>query len=151
MFKTHLTLVPHISVSDGTYSAPSHYLNQCWVIVNWIHRNKFQGNWIKMQNCFLHENAFENIAWDIAAMLSKGEELKLDEDSISLMRSRRVIPNTNLHANPTPKVHSSRICKYCKWFKCCSVYTVTIRNVFACICVNWTRKELRNLYSELKI
>ena len=27
-----------------TYSAPSHYLNQCWVIINWILRNKLQRN-----------------------------------------------------------------------------------------------------------
>ena len=26
------------------YSAPSHYLNQCWVIVNWTPGNKFQWN-----------------------------------------------------------------------------------------------------------
>ena len=42
---THLFLVPYICVSESgqhwfrwwlvPYSAPSHYLNQCWVIVNW--------------------------------------------------------------------------------------------------------------------
>ena len=47
---THLPLVPPISISwsDGlwfrwwlvAYSAPSHYMNPCWVIVNWTHRNK---------------------------------------------------------------------------------------------------------------
>ena len=26
------------------YSAPSHYLNQCWIIVNWTLRNKLQWN-----------------------------------------------------------------------------------------------------------
>ena len=41
---THLPLVWHICVSESgqhwfrkwlvAYSAPSHYLNQCWVIVN---------------------------------------------------------------------------------------------------------------------
>ena len=38
---THLPPVPHISVSEldqhwfrEAYSAPSHYLNQCWVVVN---------------------------------------------------------------------------------------------------------------------
>ena len=51
---THLPLVPHICVSQSgqhwfrkwlfAYSAPSHYLNQCWVIVNWTLRNKFQWN-----------------------------------------------------------------------------------------------------------
>ena len=26
------------------WSAPSHYLNHCWIMVNWTLRNKFQGN-----------------------------------------------------------------------------------------------------------
>ena len=51
---THLPLVLHICVSKlgqhwfvqwlVAYSAPSHYLNQCWVIVNWTLRNKLQWN-----------------------------------------------------------------------------------------------------------
>ena len=51
---THVPLVPHICVSESgqhwfrqwlvTYSAPSHYLNQCWVIVNWTLMNKLQWN-----------------------------------------------------------------------------------------------------------
>ena len=49
MVLTHLPLVLHACVSESTqhwfrqwlvtYSAPSNYLNQCWVIVNW---NKLQ-------------------------------------------------------------------------------------------------------------
>ena len=42
-------LVPHICVSELgqhwsalAYSAPSHYLNECWVIVNWTIGNKLQ-------------------------------------------------------------------------------------------------------------
>ena len=48
---THLTLVPHICVRElGQHwlrqwlvacSAPSHCLNQCWLIVNWTPGNKF--------------------------------------------------------------------------------------------------------------
>ena len=51
---THLAPVPHICVSElgqhwfrqwlVTWSAPSHYLNQCWNIVNWTFRNKLQWN-----------------------------------------------------------------------------------------------------------
>ena len=50
--------MPHIIVSASdqhwfrewlaAYSAPSHYLNQCWVLVNWTLRNKFQ--WSFNQN-----------------------------------------------------------------------------------------------------
>ena len=32
------------------YSAPSHYLNQCRVIANWISRNKLQWNFIEIHN-----------------------------------------------------------------------------------------------------
>ena len=32
------------------YSEPSHYLNQCWVIVNWAPRNTPQWHLIKIQN-----------------------------------------------------------------------------------------------------
>ena len=49
---TYLPLVSHICVIESSqycfrkrlvaYSAPSHYLNQCWLIVNWISRNIFQ-------------------------------------------------------------------------------------------------------------
>ena len=56
---TQLCLVPHICVSESghhwfrwcliTYSAPSHYLNQCWVIVNWSLMSKLQFL-IKIQN-----------------------------------------------------------------------------------------------------
>ena len=53
-------LGPHICVSESdhhwfrqwfvAYSAPSHYLRQCWVIVNWNVRNKLQ--WYFNQNVF---------------------------------------------------------------------------------------------------
>ena len=49
---THLLLAPHICVWESgqhwfrqwlvTYSTPNHYLYQCWVILNWTLRNKFQ-------------------------------------------------------------------------------------------------------------
>ena len=51
---THLPLVPHICVSKPgqhyfrqwliAYSAPSHYLNQCWIIVILALKNKLQWN-----------------------------------------------------------------------------------------------------------
>ena len=71
--------MPHIFFSESgqhwfrqwlvAYSAPSHYLNQCWVIVNWTLRNKLQ--WIFNQNTkpFIHENASEYIVCEIAAIL----------------------------------------------------------------------------------
>ena len=42
--------------SDVAWSAPSHYLNQCWNIVNLTIRNKFQWNVNRNSNIFIHEN-----------------------------------------------------------------------------------------------
>ena len=39
---------------------PSHYLNQCWLIVSWTLGNKFQWN-CKSVNILSHENVFENV------------------------------------------------------------------------------------------
>ena len=35
---------------------PSHYLNQCWLIVEWILRNKLQWNSNQNTKLFIHEN-----------------------------------------------------------------------------------------------
>ena len=77
---THL-LVPHICVGGYgqhwfrqwlvAYSVPSHYLNQCWVIINWTLRNKLQLNFDQNKKLFIHENASENIICEMAAMLSR--------------------------------------------------------------------------------
>ena len=79
---THLPLVPHICVSESVsfgsdnglspISAPSHYLNQCWIIVNWTLRNKRQWNFNQNTKLFIHENASENIIFEMAAILSWG-------------------------------------------------------------------------------
>ena len=42
-------------VSTGAYSAPSHYLNQCWVIVKWPLRNKLQWNFNQNKNIFIRK------------------------------------------------------------------------------------------------
>ena len=54
-------------------SAPSHYLNQCWVIVNWTLRNKFQWNSNHNTKLFIHRNASENIICEMAAILPRGK------------------------------------------------------------------------------
>ena len=79
---THLPLVPHICISEtgqhwfrwwlAAYSAPSHYLNQYWIIVNWTLRNKLQWNFNKKTKLFIHENASENIICKKVAILSRG-------------------------------------------------------------------------------
>ena len=77
--------MPHICVSElgqhwfrwwlVAWSAPSHYLNQCWVTVDWVLRNKFQWNFIlttKNTKLFINEHASENIVCEMAAILSRG-------------------------------------------------------------------------------
>ena len=49
---------------------PSHYLNQCWVIVIWTIRNEIQWDINRNSNIFMQENAFENVIWKMAAIKS---------------------------------------------------------------------------------
>ena len=51
--------------------APSHYLNQCWNIVNWTIGNKSQWNLKWNSYIFTEENAFENVVWKMVAILSR--------------------------------------------------------------------------------
>ena len=39
---------------------PTHYLNRCWVVLNWTLGNKFQGDLNQHTNIFIHANEFEN-------------------------------------------------------------------------------------------
>ena len=67
------SLMNRLSIgSDFAYSAPSHYLNQRWVIDNWNLKNTFQWNFYQNAKIFIHENAFENVVCEMAAILSKG-------------------------------------------------------------------------------
>ena len=56
-----------ICVSIGSGKAPSHYLNQYWLIVNRTFRNKLRWN----SKLFINENAFENVVCETAAILSR--------------------------------------------------------------------------------
>ena len=78
---THWGRVTHICVSKLDHhcfrsrlvacTAPSHYLNQCWIIVNWTLRNKLQCNLNRNSNIFIQENAFESDVCETAAILSR--------------------------------------------------------------------------------
>ena len=53
-------------------SAPSHYLNQCWNIVNWTFRkNRLQWNFNRNSSIFIQEIAFENLVCKMASILSR--------------------------------------------------------------------------------
>ena len=57
---------------------PSHYLNQCWVIVNWTLRNKLQWHFIQNMKLFIHENASQNIVCKMTAISTRGRWLNKD-------------------------------------------------------------------------
>ena len=56
--------------------APSHYLNQCSIIVIWTRTNTFQLNCNRNSNIFIQENAFQNVAWKMLAILSRPQCVK---------------------------------------------------------------------------
>ena len=58
------------------WSAPSHYVNQCWNIVNWTLGNKLQCNLNKNLYIFIHENAFENVICKMVSILSRPQCVK---------------------------------------------------------------------------
>ena len=53
------------------HSAPSHYLNQCWVLINWTLRNNHQWNFNQNTKLFIHKNVSENIVCEMVAKLLK--------------------------------------------------------------------------------
>ena len=55
---------------------PSHYLNQCLIIVNWTLKNKLQWNFNQNIKLFTHEHASDNIVCEMSAILSSGRWVK---------------------------------------------------------------------------
>ena len=68
-------LVPQICVRESgqhwfrywlvAYSAPSHYVNHFWFIVNWILSNKLQWHISQNTKCSIHKNAFEKVVGEM--------------------------------------------------------------------------------------
>ena len=53
--------VIRVSIVSDNGLLPNHYLNQCWIIVNWNLRNKLRWNINQDTNFVIHENASEDI------------------------------------------------------------------------------------------
>ena len=49
---------------------PSHYPNQCWLFASRIIGKKFQWNFNQNRTIFIQENDFENVVYQMAAILS---------------------------------------------------------------------------------
>ena len=89
------------------WPAPSHYLNQCWIIVNWTLRNKLQWNLNQNSNILIQENALESVVCETAAILSRPQWVKLQG---SVTRRSWGVGN----ASRTWQVSSS-LMAYCHW------------------------------------
>ena len=62
-----------VQIMDCQLFGASHYLNQCWVIINWtLIRNKLKWNFNQITKILIHKNASENIICEMAAILSQG-------------------------------------------------------------------------------
>ena len=77
LHSTHWVRVTHICVSTLTIIgsddglSPSLYLIKCWNIVDYTLWNKLQWNLNRNLNISIQENAFENVVWKMAAILSR--------------------------------------------------------------------------------
>ena len=68
---THICVSELTIIGCGAWSAPSHYLNQWWNIVNSTLRNKLQWSFNRNSNIFIQENALEDVVCEMASILSR--------------------------------------------------------------------------------
>ena len=73
---THICINKLTIIGSDNGLSPSHYLNQCWNIVNWTLRNKLQWNFNWNLNILIQENPSENVVWKMLAILSQPQCVK---------------------------------------------------------------------------
>ena len=74
--KLYVDYAVSVSYQIRFWTAPSHYLNQCWNIGNWTLRSIRQWNLNQNWYIFIQENGFENVVWKMAAILSRPQCFK---------------------------------------------------------------------------
>ena len=74
---THICIGNLIIIDSDNGLSPSHYLKQCWDIVNWTLGNNFQWNRNRNSNIFILENSFESIVCGTAAILSRPQRVNV--------------------------------------------------------------------------
>ena len=67
---------------------PSHYLNQCWDIVDWTLRNS--EILIEIQTFLLKQNAFENVVRKMAAIFALDSSVDIAGQHDELMTRKRL-------------------------------------------------------------
>ena len=82
------------------WSAPSHYLNQCWNIVNSNLRNKLQWNPRRNSFIFILENTFENGVCEMASIRSRPQWV--NQPPVCWLMSAIILPgwHSQDHFNP---------------------------------------------------
>ena len=68
------------------WTAPSHYLKQSWIIVNWTLMNKRQWNFNRNSNILIHKNALEHVVCEMASILSRPQCVNASPPSAAYMR-----------------------------------------------------------------
>ena len=68
---THICVSKLTVIGSPDHRQAIHYLKQRWNIVNWTRRNRFHWNVKWNELIFIQENAFENVVWKMAAILSR--------------------------------------------------------------------------------
>ena len=76
MYGNRTIRVNSLRPSDGAWSAPSHYLNQRWIIVNWTLANIFQWTFNLNTTIFIEENARQSVICEMASILSRPQCVK---------------------------------------------------------------------------
>ena len=100
------------------WMAPSHYLNQCWNIINWPLRNKLQWNFNQNSNIFIQENALENVVYQMAFTLSRPQCVI---GSISQPNSLYILIISLVSTDMVTQEYS--------WFLTHSIHTLIITNI----------------------
>ena len=120
---------------------PSHYLNQCWNIVNWTLRNKFQLNFYRNAYIFIQENALENGVCEMAAFLSGPQCVKgwmcLQGEHVSTIHSlSQGIPKPGVTTFGTKRGLTPRISFHFKFLKILATYHIIHACGHSSICYN---------------
>ena len=79
------------------WSAPSHYLKQCWNIVNWTLRKKLQLNFNRNSDILFQENALQSVVCKMAAILSRPQCVK------KTFEHCRLLTFANQYVSPGPE------------------------------------------------
>ena len=68
---------------EADWTAPSHYLNQCWNNAKWALRNKLQWHFYRNSNNSIEENSFENVVCEMLSISSWTQYVKCKSSRVN--------------------------------------------------------------------